>query len=105
VEARKDYLQANNWVGTTGRMGNPGETEFIVRLAGFGGREVRFSVAHLAPDSAEETTRWPSDNADDIGTLQLLTGPMPERLEFTPNHWALLVVLQEEGDASLPLPR
>jgi hypothetical protein len=97
-EIRNEYLQANHWVGSTGRMGNPGESEFLVRLTRFGRDGVRFAVAHLAPESPQGTARWPETNLDDIGTLQLLTGPMPERLEFTTNHWALLLVTIRESD-------
>ena len=100
--AREDYLVANGWVGTTGHMGQPGETEFQLRLDRFGPGEVRFAVAHLAPDSPEQTTRWPETNPDDIGKLQLLTGPMPEKLDLTPNHWALLHVSIDESVPSRP---
>ena len=91
-EERERYLRANGWVGTTGRMGNPGETEFLIRMDAFGEDGLRLAVTHLAPDFPGETTRWPGISLDDVGALQLLTGPMPGRLEFTPNQWALLLV-------------
>lgn len=97
TEAREDYLKSNGWVGTTGRMGRLGETEFLIRLDRFGHEGVRFAVAHLAPDSPEQTTRWPETNRDDIGDLQLLTGPMPDRLELAPTQWALLLVSKDDS--------
>lgn len=102
LEAREDYLNTNGWVGTTGRMGQIGETEFLIRLDRFGHKEVRFAVAHLAPDSPEQTTRWPETNRDDMGDLQLLTGPMPDRLELAPTQWALLLVSKGDSVPSHP---
>lgn len=105
MDERETYFRRTGWVATTAAMGSPGGAEFLIDLERFGPSPVPMAMAFLTLDPDGTILRWPSEATDDVAARPLLTGPMPESLDFRPNDWArLLVSDREEGGGGDPPP-
>lgn len=91
-EAREAYFGLHGWVASTGRMGAPGEAEFIILLDRFGGEESRIGVACLVIPPEDAPPRWPGGDPDDLNHQELLGGHTPGELHFRPSGWAGLIL-------------
>lgn len=92
VEEREAYFRRTGWVATTARMGEAGTAEFLIDLRRFGPSSLQLAVAFLPLEPNNQILRWPEDATDDVAAKPLLTGPMPEALNFEPNDWGRLLV-------------
>jgi hypothetical protein len=97
IQARESYLEANGWVGSTGRMGREPEREFLLRPEAFGGGPLRLAVVFLPRSPQAQPLRWPDSASDDVVLRELLTGPFPLTLQLDPSTWALVSLPVQEG--------
>jgi hypothetical protein len=88
LRARESYLENHGWVGSTGRMGRESEREFLPRPEAFGGNPLRLAVVSLPEGPEPSPLRWPESASDEVGLLELLTGPFPSTLQLDPSTWA-----------------
>lgn len=88
VAARAAYLEANGWVATTSRMGEPGEVEYKIAGRFKQGQEMIFAAAYITDPKAIQ--HWPSSLHDDSLKPELVTGPPPATLKFDQMTWAKL---------------
>lgn len=48
---------------------------------------LRLAVTFLGPPSFDSVAAWPQDFGDGCRNINLITGPIPERLQFSPQKW------------------
>ena len=81
---RSEFLQAEGWLANNGRMGVPEEVEYQIAMPEGG---LRLAVTFLGPPGFDSVAAWPQDLGDDCQNIKLITGPIPERLQFSPQTW------------------
>jgi Tol biopolymer transport system component len=83
-EERSEFLQAEGWLANNGRMGVPEEVEYQIAMPE---GSLRLAVSFLGPPGFDSVAAWPQDLGDDCQNIRLVTGPVPERLKFSPQTW------------------
>ena len=92
IQARQAYLDHHGWVGTTGRMGENNEVEFLLWPRAFGEGPLHLAVVFFPVDPQDTPLQWPHSTNDDVALIPLLTGPMPQTLTLKPSTWARIMV-------------
>ena len=83
-DERSEFLQAEGWLANNGRMGAPEEVEYQIAMPE---GALRLAMAFLGPPSFDSVAAWPQDLGDGCQNMELLTGPIPERMQFSPQTW------------------
>jgi hypothetical protein len=83
-QERDRYLEQEGWLANNGNMGTPEEVEYRIAMPEGG---LRLAVTYLGPPSYNSVAAWPASLNDGCRNLQLITGPIPKRLEFAPGTW------------------
>jgi hypothetical protein len=94
---QSEFLQAEGWLANNGRMGVPEEVEYQIAMPE---GSLRLAVTFLGPPSFDSVAAWPRDLGDDCQNIKLITGPVPERLQFSPQTWMVV----SPAEASTPGP-
>ncbi|MEJ2734277.1 MAG: hypothetical protein P8189_12050 [Anaerolineae bacterium] len=81
---RSAFLEAEGWLANNGRMGVPEEVEYQIAIPE---GPLRLAVAFLGSPSFDSVAAWPRDLGDDCRNIKLITGPTPQRLQFSPQTW------------------
>ena len=85
AQAERDrFLEQEHWLANNGNMGTPEEVEYQIAMPEGG---LRLAVTYLGPPSFKSVAAWPAELQDGCRNLELITGPIPERLEFAPGTW------------------
>jgi hypothetical protein len=83
-DERREFLQAERWLANNGRMGVPEEVEYQIAMPE---GSLRLAVTFLGPPAFDSVAVWPQDLGDGCQNIELITGPIPERLQFSPQTW------------------
>ena len=83
-DERSEFLQTEGWLANIGRMGVPEEVEYQIAMPE---GSLRLAVTFLGPPSFDSVAAWPQDLVDDCQNIELITGPVPEHLQFSPQTW------------------
>ena len=83
------HLQDEAWVANNGRVGVPEEIEFQIAMPD---NSLRLAVNSIGPPSYRSVLSWPNDLADDCGSLEIITGPIPEQAQFSLEEWIRLSI-------------
>ena len=86
---RAAFLEQEGWIASDGEMGATGEVEFQIEIPE---GALRLAVSSIGAPDYREVAIWPEGLLDDCGNLHLLTGPIPERVDFSPEEWMTLTV-------------
>jgi len=81
---REEFLQAEGWLANNGRMGVPEEVEYQIAIPK---GSLQLAVTFLGPSGFDSVAAWPQDLSDDCQNIELITGPTPGRLQFSPQTW------------------
>ncbi|HSR33740.1 MAG TPA: hypothetical protein VLY63_24500, partial [Anaerolineae bacterium] len=84
---RSAFLQAEGWLANNGNMGVPEEVEYQIAMPG---GSLRLAVTFLGPPGFDSVAAWPQDLDDDCRNIKLITGPIPEGLQFSPQTWMVV---------------
>ena len=93
VTARTEFLEREGWVASNGRMGAPDEVEYQVAMPD---GVLRLAVSAIGAPDYGEVAVWPTAVEDDCVNAQLLTGPIPDQVQFSPEAWAVTRVPPEQ---------
>jgi hypothetical protein len=74
-------------VANNGNMGVPEEVEYQLAMPE---GELRLAVAFLGPPRFDSVAAWPAELDDGCRQLELITGPIPTRLQFAPETWVVV---------------
>jgi Tol biopolymer transport system component len=99
-EERSEFLQAEGWLANNGRMGVPEEVEYQIAMPE---GSLRLAVAFLGPPSFDSVAAWPQDLDDDCRNIELITGPIPERLQFSPQTWMVVSPVEVSTPGLAPI--
>lgn len=91
-EARQAQLLQDGWVASNGRMGNSEQVEYQIA---FPGDSLRLAVNSIGAPDYESVISWPADLSDDCSNPEMLTGPIPEQVGFSPDQWITLTISPE----------
>jgi hypothetical protein len=92
---RDEFLQREGWVANNGRTGTPEELEFQIAVPE-GEDSLRLAVTYLQAPDYGSVIWWPPELDDDCRNIQLLRGPVPESLQFSPGTWATVITTRRE---------
>lgn len=84
---RDEYFQKEGWVGTNGLMGMALGMEFRIAMP-LG--TMRLAIANIGAPDYQDVASWPAGLTDGSQNLQLLHGPPPPHLLFSPGQWAVI---------------
>jgi len=88
-EALGIHLQDEGWVANNGRVGVLEEIEFQIAMPD---NSLRLVVNSIGPPYYRSVLSWPKDLADDCGSLEMITGPIPEQAQFSLEEWITLSI-------------
>jgi hypothetical protein len=92
---RDEFLQREGWVANNGRTGTPEELEFQIAVPE-GEDSLRLAVTYLQAPDYGSVIWWPPELDDDCRNIQLLRGPVPERLQFSPETWGTVITTRRK---------
>ena len=93
VTARTEFLDREGWVASNGRMGTSEEIEYQIAIPD---GALRLAVSAIGAPDYGNVAVWPTAVEDDCVNAQLLTGPIPEQVQFSPETWAVTRVPPEQ---------
>jgi len=97
VRERETHRRSQGWIGSTARMGTPGETELQISSAFFP-RGARIALGLLLAERGGIVGGWPLEEGADGCTLRAtIAGPPPERAQFQIDKWPRVVRLSVAG--------
>jgi len=91
-EALGTYLQDEGWVANNGRVGVLEEIEFQLAMPDI---SLRLAVNSIGPPYYRSVLSWPNDLADDCGSLEMITGSIPEQAQFSLEEWVTLSIFAD----------
>jgi hypothetical protein len=88
ITERESFYREDGWAASTIRMGQPGETEFMIsrRLLGTASRIV---VAYWS--EADGVSHWPAEVDDASVELRMVQGFLPQEARFAVAQWAAIL--------------
>jgi hypothetical protein len=86
------HLQEEGWLASIGYMGVSDEMEYQIAMPEGG---LTMAVVYQAGRSVTGALRWPDTIDDDCLGLVGIADDPPERLEFSPETWPLLITVGE----------
>jgi len=87
-DEREAFLREEGWVATNSYIGAPNELEYRIETTG---EALRLAVNYILASQPGVKIPWPDALED--GSVQPTPGGLPERLEFSPEQWARIVIL------------
>ena len=91
LAARRKFLEDSGWVGSTIHMGEPLETEIMIRADWAGSAGVRLAIAWLGIDEPMKGFWWPAELDDDVRRIRLLQGFPENAVVFRTEAWPVVV--------------
>ena len=82
---RTEFLQAEGWLASNGRMGTPNEMEYMITMPD---QDFRMAVTIIKSSPSYEKIPWPANLKDDC--IRETPGGLPDIMEFTPNEWGAI---------------
>jgi hypothetical protein len=83
---REAFLQEDGWLAANGRMGNPNEFEYKIKIPD---QDFRLAVVFTRSTYPYEKVPWPGNLED--ACIQPTPRGFPEFMDFSPDQWRVLV--------------
>ena len=93
-QERQRQLAENGWLASNAHMGNATEMEYQITITEV---PLRLAIAHLQAPEYQSLAYWPEGLKDSCREIQLLTGPLPDELYFSPQFWAQIIPTGESA--------
>ncbi len=90
--SREEFLAPEGWVASNGRMGTSAEVEYQISIPD---GVLRLAVSTIGVPNYDHVSVWPAGVEDDCVNATLLTGPIPEQVQFSLDQWAMLGIPPE----------
>lgn len=87
IQQRQNYLKEHNWVATTTRMGNSGETEFYFDMNAFDSGPIYLAVGLMLVSNPDSIASFPELNAGACADHALVVGSPDAQYPFDYSSW------------------